>query len=362
MNLNLRAASATVLLEFVGVVAFQIFGLQKASAQPTIVSTVPVNLASGVSPSAVVVFTFSESMDTTKTSVQFLALPSTTLTTSQDWSQSDTVLTCTPDPAFPSHTNVIWSITGHDLAGMSLSGATSGIFITGGSSGSDTGSGTNAITTFVAGKSYLYLQNTADAPTPSDPTYAFIATTTLSSNRTANTIAVSLPSGGTSNLQQNFVLPYEYLLFAYDTNNARFEAAFPEGSYVFNVTSSSSNQLVTVTLPSDMTQPNAPHISNYTAAQNVDVSLAFTLTWDSFQGGTSADYILVTVGDKVWRTPSPGTNGALTGTATSAITLPRSFSIIQQAPATRPMPRGHIGPRPLNFISTQRAQPPQCHL
>jgi len=184
------------------------------------------------------------------------------------------------------------------------------------------GSGTNAITTFVAGKTYLNVQNSAGPPTPpTTPAYSFIATTVLASNRTANSITVTLPSGGTSNLLQDFILPAEYLLFASDTNNARFESTFPQGNYVFKVASSSSNQQVTATQPASMPQPNAPHISNYAAAQNVNAAETFTLTWDPFEGGTAVDYILVTVGNKVFQTPSPGTSAGLNGTATSA-TIP----------------------------------------
>jgi hypothetical protein len=166
---------------------------------------------------------------------------------------------------------------------------------------------TNAITTFVIGKSYLNLQSTPGAPTPApNPFYSFIATTSLSSNRTANIITVTIPSGGTSNLLQNLVLPEDFLLLAFDTNTARFESTFPEGNYLFKVTSALSNQQVTVTLPASMPQPNAPHISNYAAAQSLNVNQAFTLTWDPFQGGTTADYVLLTVGNHAFHPPKPG--------------------------------------------------------
>ena len=190
------------------------------------------------------------------------------------------------------------------------------------------GSGTNALTTFSIGKTYLNVQNSAGPPTPpTTPAYSFIATTVLSSNRTANNISLTLPSGGTSNLLQNFVLPAEYLLFASDTNQARFESTFPQGDYVFKVAASSSNQQVTATLPASMSQPNAPHISNWTAAQSLDVAEAFTLTWDAFQGGTASDFILLTVGNNnafgnnAFQSGSPGTSNVLTGTATS-VTIP----------------------------------------
>jgi len=109
MNLYLHAACKRITNASVSVAAFLIFVPQIASAQPTIVSTVPANLASVVSPSAVVVFTFSEPMDTANTSVQFLTLGGTMLTTTEAWSVSNTVLTCTPTPDFPAGTNIIWS-------------------------------------------------------------------------------------------------------------------------------------------------------------------------------------------------------------------------------------------------------------
>src|SRR5262249_32040862 len=89
-------------------VLFLLAGLRMASADPTIVSTVPANLAAGVSPTAAVVFTFSEPMDTANTEALFLVPPFTTLTTTAAWSANDTVLTCTPTPAFPANTNIIW--------------------------------------------------------------------------------------------------------------------------------------------------------------------------------------------------------------------------------------------------------------
>ena len=188
--------------------------------------------------------------------------------------------------------------------------------------------GTNASTGFVIGKTYLNLQNSAGPPAPPTfPPYSFIATTVLSSNQSANAVTLTLASGGTSNLLYTIVNPGEYLFAANEKNVAQFESTFPQGDYVFHVNSSSSNEQVTVTLPASMPQPNAPHISNYDAAQNMNPSQAFTLTWDPFQGGTASDYILLTVGNNApfghnaFQTGSPGTSNVLTGTATS-VTIP----------------------------------------
>lgn len=99
------------------------------------------------------------------------------------------------------------------------------------------------------------------------------------------------------------------------TSSNAFETAFPQGTYTFNVSATASNQTVPVLLPPGMTQPNPPHITNFLAAQ------AFTLGWDAFVGGTSADYIAVFIGNNAWKTPDPGTAGALNGTATT-VTIP----------------------------------------
>jgi hypothetical protein len=290
-----------------------------AWAQPFIVSVVPANNASGVSPSAAVVFTFSEEMDTALTQAQFFQPPFTPLPTTQAWSANNTVLTCTPTPSFPANQSIIWLVNGESLTGEPIDGEV-GTFTTGGSGGGG-GSGTNRLTSFIVGKIHFYDQTSAGAPTlePEIP-YFFTASTTLASNRTATGITLTTPPGGVSNLTQNFVAPENYFLFGIYSNLTAFNAAFPAGNYVFNVMASTSNQNVTVNLPAGMTQPNAPHVANYAAAQAINPAQPFQLTWDAFQGGTTFDHISLSIGD-TFETPDAGSLGALNGTATS-FTIP----------------------------------------
>src|SRR5262249_22715805 len=77
---------------------------------------------------------------------------------------------------------------------------------------------------------------------------------------------------------------------------------------------------VTVTLPPDSEQPNAPNILNFNSLTNADASKAITINWGPFQGGTSADYISVDIGT-ITNSPRLGESGYLNGTATS-FTLP----------------------------------------
>ena len=101
---------------------------------------------------------------------------------------------------------------------------------------------------------------------------------------------------------------------------ASFDSTYPSGDYVFTISSNSTSAQITATLSASMTQPNAPRVSNFDAAQAVDPSQPFTLSWDSFQGGTAADFVSVDVGG-LFRSGNPGEPGALNGTATS-VTIP----------------------------------------
>jgi hypothetical protein len=119
-----------------------------------------------------------------------------------------------------------------------------------------------------------------------------------------------------TNLTEDPFALEDFTFFTYTTNQATLDATFTSGNYVFTVNASSSNQQVTINLPSTLAQPPAPHVTNYSAAQSVNAAQPFTLAWDAFAGGTASDYIYVDVSG-VFTTATPGTSNALIGTATS---------------------------------------------
>jgi hypothetical protein len=291
-------------------------------AEPTIISPPPAN---GASPSAPFVFTFSEAMNPDISGVDFVDLTTfTTLPTGQVWSGGNTILTCTPTPAFPANRQIVWSAFGEDPAGEQLGEPTGGLFTTGAGSNSG-GVGTNAITTFSVGKVHHYNQTSAGSPTL-DPAsaYGFSGATFLSSNRTATSVALTLPTGSVSNLTHLPPPQAEIFLMApYTANLSAYEATFPEGNYSFFVQAASSNQTVVVNLPptASLPQPGAPHLTNFPAAQTVNPTQPFVLGWDAFPGGTAADYIFVEIGTNNYSSPQPATPGALTGAA-QTFTIP----------------------------------------
>jgi hypothetical protein len=292
-----------------------------AQSAPTIVSTVPLNGASGVSTSAPVVFTFSETMDTDNTDVIFYDSAFNFYTPTAAWSANDTVLTYPPSPAFPANTMINWVVSGQNPAGDPIGGIPIGSFTTGsGGGGGGSGSGTNAITTFSVGKLHSYTQTSTALPTLDSDPYSFLAVTGLASNRTATSVALTLPTTAVSNLNQIPGHPESFILVGFTNNLTTFDNTFPAGNYSFFVQAASSNQTVVVDLPVSMAQPGAPHLTNYPATQAVDPSQAFVLGWDPFSGGTSADYISVDIGT-AYSSTNVGSVGALNGTAV-AFTIP----------------------------------------
>ena len=108
------------------------------------------------------------------------------------------------------------------------------------------------------------------------------------------------------------------------TNKALLDAVFTNATYQFSITTVDGPLLAAITLPADNYPTNAPHVTNWSAAQGIDPTTPFTLTWDKFAGGTSNDFIELSIvdgtGSNVFATPSYFVDPSrLTGTNTSAL-------------------------------------------
>lgn len=283
--------------------------LQPALAATTIISTVPVNAAVNVSPSAPVVFNFSTAMNPTATVASFLdAQAGQNPPMISVWSAGNTVLTCTPSPQFANNHEVEWSVSGKDATGNPLTGAASGAFTT--IVGVNGGSGTNAATVLSIVEYSVFDQTNAGPPIHAFN--EFFAQTLLASNRTASNITLTLPSSVVTNLPEDGLRPEQFALAVYNSS-------FPAGNYTFQINPASLDQQDTVTLPA-FGQPNAPQVSNYTAAQSVNPSQPFMLMWNTFSNVGSADWIAITIqlgAATIFEAPGYSQPGALAGSATS---------------------------------------------
>ena len=71
--------------------------------------------------------------------------------------------------------------------------------------------------------------------------------------------------------------------------------------------------------------PDTPHVSNFTEAQAVDPEQDFTLTWDTWVGGTVNDVLFVSLRDSAGRTvynSQEAGGGGLSGASKSHV-IPR---------------------------------------
>jgi hypothetical protein len=295
------------------------------NAQPLILSMVPRNFGPVASPTAPIVFTFNKPMNPSVTAPVFidtdaLGLPPFygILPTLPVWSAGNTVLTCTPMSGypFPADHTIQWSVSGTDLPGHLLVGQ-AGVF----APRSD-GPNTNDTTSFTLSEICMYDQATAGAATL-DPmaTYVFGVTALVASNSPASSVSLTLPDSSVAELGGDSLVPKSFLWTEGITAPASFDATFPSGNYVFNLQGTTPTERVTLNFPSGLIQPNAPHVSNFAAAQAVNPALPFLLSWDPFQGAGTADIVTVTIGDHpVFTTVPPGGGpGTLNGTSTSVL-------------------------------------------
>jgi hypothetical protein len=161
-------------------------------------------------------------------------------------------------------------------------------------------------------------QTGTGAPAPFGPTPYFF-------NAFADSNDGGLSSGSVQHLPSGSLLPLEA-----DAGNLEYTAgfntpgaldvAFPNGSYrIVLQTVHDGQRTLTLSLTGDA-YPNDPHCSNYNAAQGVDPAASFTVNWDVFAGGTTADFVELKLkddqGQTILDTPQPGQAGALNGTST----------------------------------------------
>ncbi len=297
-----------------------------AQAQPKLLTVTPADGATSVATTTPVVFTFDRAMFTssivlfTNATSGAMLLPSVDY--SSAWSAGNTVVTCTPLSQWPADSVLTWNLEAvFDTSYKPVTGTTTGSFSTGTGGGGTTGYGTNAITSFLLSKINTFHQTSdaAPAPTTAGP-YAFLANVVLASNRTAYAISLTVPSTGAISNLAALLEPDNWQFLFYSTNQALVESTFPQGEYFFTVDAALSNQTVAVNFPTTMAQPNAPHLTDFTAAQTIAPAQDFTLTWDAFAGATATDLLQLLVsldGTNVVQTPSYIGTNALPGTTVS---------------------------------------------
>lgn len=177
---------------------------------------------------------------------------------------------------------------------------------------------------FIAGgKGQIFEQLSAGAPSQSTNGFAFLSSIRGVESNSVVSASVEVP-GGTSQTLLRQTPGDSDLQFAPDfTTKGALDAAFSNGTYTLTFTTTNGDLFTpSLNLPTD-NYPSTPQVSNFAAAQTLDSTSDFTLTWIAFSAGTSNDFIMVDIADAldadVFATPDFDQTNALNGTVTHVV-------------------------------------------
>lgn len=376
------------------------------SDPPTLVSSVPDDGATGVAPSTTVKFTFNEPMKPQQ--AIFWIAGTTLLDTNRvvySWSADGKTLSASYPGGWPGNREVQWtllpSIEGfppffppivgfEDLAGNPLDGEASGSFTTSaGGGGPVTVVTTNSCgmmftnvlkSAFGLTLSALYAQTAANTVVPrpssgSESPFSFFASASLESPAVATGGTVRTPTGETLPLETFPGSGFLYTLLG-SNNLSALRTRFPSGAYRFNLTGASGVPAQVDVALADRNLPTI-RVTNFDAAQTVDATKDFVLTW-TIQGCAGNDPLTLSIvstnGQEVLQSPDQECPGALTCSSTSftipagklqqgqtyqvTLTVATGFSSVDIDPTTGayagysvstelPLKTGQVGPGPV---------------
>jgi hypothetical protein len=173
-------------------------------------------------------------------------------------------------------------------------------------------------------KAKSFIQTNSGAAVVVDsPSFMFQAEVDSSGDNSVTSASLQLPDssvqllesdgGGNLKIKQKFA------------TTGSMDAAYPDGTYMMIIqTAHDGNRTNALNLSGGL-YPTTPHVSNFGAAQAVDPTSDFSLSWDAISGATSNDFVQFSLrdcqGNEFFTTPQPGGAGALNGLATMA-TIP----------------------------------------
>lgn len=242
------------------------------------------------------------------------------------WTADRRTLICSYATNLPANATISWALNPssatcgaiEDLSGNQANFDQAGSFDTG-----SAGAGVKDVVLYGCGKQQQFTQTNSAVPAVTNG-FQFQAFTELSAAYTITGGSVQ-PSNGLVRLLTTD--PYESgRNFDYQqdfTNQTSLDATFTNGFYIMALDCVHDGRRVATNSLTGNTYPSIPHVSNFNAAQSVNSTQSFTLTWDAFVGGTTNDFIQVNLSDNngdVFSSPQmPGLPGALNGLSNSIV-------------------------------------------
>lgn len=152
--------------------------------------------------------------------------------------------------------------------------------------------------------------------------YRFLAIVGLTApNAITNATVQSLPSGPINSLvaeNGDFEFQDKFATLG------DLDSAYPDGGCQVVIDAFHDGiRTATLHLSGDTYPSAAPHVSDFANAQAINPGIPFTLSWDAFNGGTTNDFVQLTIannsGTTIFQSPTPGQPGALNGTSNSVV-------------------------------------------
>lgn len=281
------------------------------------VTSQPANGATDVPLTASVVFTFSEPMETgfefvtgdptsfIKGNVHFTGADGANL--SATWDESATVLTVDYAGNLPGGQLITWTINPVGMLTPPLISEDADLVPT--TSGSFTTAGENCDPdglpdewgSVVLFKGVTYLQTSTATPVlKTDEKPALFVSVESPANNDVSAATFTKPGSGTAIPLTSFPFsPPTYFYTEEFDSPLLLEAAYPSGSYGFNLTRAQppSPTVFSMVQSAGKTYPPIPQVSNFTAAQAINPAQNFTLNFNALTGASGSDFIGLDIAD-----------------------------------------------------------------
>lgn len=155
----------------------------------------------------------------------------------------------------------------------------------------------DGVEVFAVAKFDNYFQSSAQAPQLVQNPYRIDLTVEGTSPTSVSAVKVTRPGGSVFALEKNHPDDSAWKKnYEFSTRGAR-DTGFPNGNYTFTITTASDgDQAVTLNLAGGAF-PAAPRVSNYAAAQEIDLTSPFVLKWDAFANAGPDGFIMIGIED-----------------------------------------------------------------
>src|ERR1051326_5515943 len=144
------------------------------------------------------------------------------------------------------------------------------------------------------GQRFEQLGSGAPLLSSNDLPYPFLSSVEPAFSNGVVSVWLKLPNGTTNQMTEQ---DGQFQLAENFSTKTMLDSAFGAGTYLFSIqTLTDGLRAPSLALPLD-SYPPIPHLTNWTPAQEIDAGVDFALAWDAFTGGSSNDFIYVSIED-----------------------------------------------------------------